>query len=224
MAVIFDVEHDEMTRRFPLVRRQVGQVLECVQGLAVFADEDAQVLAMQVKQDFIGLDHLFDDDVDAHVLEDFLEEGFGLSRCFFCREGFFSSFGRFRYSQYRIFLRKAFCFYADSRFGSFRSRRFFGFFQLAFHSRDDGYAFFFGDTYLSRLAAEAEKAAFRFFQDFDVDFIFHSAETYQAGTDGIFNRFSCSFDGTHASDRAPFFLRWVMRYCCAHWNTLETTQ
>ena len=74
------------------------------------------------------------------------------------------------------------------------------------------------------IAAESKETALRFFQDFDVDFFFHSAETDQTGTNGIFDRFSCSFDSTHASDRAPFFLRWVMRNCCAHWNTLETTQ
>ena len=38
MTVIFNIEHNEMARRFALIRRQVGQVLESIQGLSMLAD------------------------------------------------------------------------------------------------------------------------------------------------------------------------------------------
>ena len=224
LAVVFYVQHDEMARFFALISRQVRQILKGVQRLAVLADEDAQVLAVQVKDDFIGFNHLFDHHVDAHVAQHVLQEGLGLGGRFFSRKGFlcrFSFVGSRLFDRFfRRFLRHGF---GLRSFCRLRFRRRCGFplffFNIVNRSSLSG---LFRQAYLSRLAAKAKKAAFRFGQYFDRHFFFHQSEADQAGTDCVFYRFSCRFNGSHAF--APFPLLRNIIICWAHWNTLERNQ
>ena len=74
VAVIFDVEHDEMPRFFSLIGCQIGKILECIQRLSMFANEDTEIFSMEMKDNFVRLDHFFNHDLHAHILQDFLEK------------------------------------------------------------------------------------------------------------------------------------------------------
>ena len=86
VAVIFNVEHNEMPRFFSLIGCQIGKILEGIQSLTMFANEDTEIFSMEMKNNFIRLDHFFNHDLHTHILQDFLEKFpcFG-SRFFGCK-------------------------------------------------------------------------------------------------------------------------------------------
>ena len=84
------------------VNAQLQDSLEGIRVVKSFANEDTEIFSMEMKNNFIRLDHFFNHDLHTHILQDFLEKFpcfgsrffgckiFFLICCFICRR---SSYG-----------------------------------------------------------------------------------------------------------------------------------